>query len=120
MSRGVAMGSRVLIVDDEADICEVLQLVLRAAKYQADFVTSAQRALAVIAEYDLLVTDFRLGPPDVTGLDLARVYKRLRPDGHVILLTGYTDLVSPHVDLVLTKPIDIDRLLSVTKQACAS
>ncbi len=106
------MGARILIVDDEPDIGEMLQ--------QADAVTTAKQALGVLTEYDVLITDFRLGLPDVSGLDLARVYKRSRAKGYVILLTGHTDLVSPYVDLVLTKPIDIDRLLSITKQAVAS
>ncbi|MBQ6210721.1 MAG: response regulator transcription factor [Prevotella sp.] len=67
---------RILIVDDEQDLCEILQFNLNAAGYEADVVFSAEEAVSKgIEQYDLLLLDVMM--PGLSGFELAQ---RLKTD----------------------------------------
>ena len=65
---------RILIVDDESDLCEILKFNLSSAGYQADAAGSASEALDKdLAQYDLLLLDVMM--PGMSGFDLAQHIK---------------------------------------------
>ena len=67
---------RILVVDDEQDLCEILQFNLNAAGYEADVVFSAEEAVSKgIEQYDLLLLDVMM--PGLSGFELAQ---RLKTD----------------------------------------
>jgi CheY-like chemotaxis protein len=82
---------RVLVVDDEPQICEFAALVLRDAGYQVTTAGDGPGAMAVVAEQgapDLLLTDFRM--PQMNGDELAARLRQSLPDLKVLYLTGYS------------------------------
>lgn len=67
---------QILVVDDERDLCEILQFNLSAAGYEVDMAASAAEALDKgLSHYDLLLLDVMM--PGMSGFDLA---SRLRQD----------------------------------------
>jgi len=112
-------GERILIVDDEADILDVLERACRSAGYQvltAQDGASARRVLEQEA-IQACVLDLRL--PDTHGLEIMRYAKQLYPDCEVIILTAYGDLKTSIEALrlgaydYLQKPLDELQLVPV-------
>lgn len=65
---------RILVVDDEADLCEILKFNLDAEGYTTDVAYSAEEALTRdIASYDLLILDVMMG--EMSGFEMARRVK---------------------------------------------
>ena len=64
---------RILIIDDERDLCEILLFNLNAAGYEADAVYSAEEALASVPSYELLLLDVMM--PGMSGFELAERLK---------------------------------------------
>lgn len=61
---------KILVVDDEQDLCEILLYNLKAADYQAEAVYSAEEAIKKdLSQYDLLLLDVMM--PGMSGLELA-------------------------------------------------
>lgn len=82
----------VLIVDDEPEVREFVDRVLRQAGYVTTTAEDGQSALALAAKhdpFDLLVTDVRM--PGMSGDELARRMRMRDPALKVLYLTGYSD-----------------------------
>src|SRR5688572_24935869 len=84
--------ARVLIVDDEPDVCEAIRLVLSDEGYAAVAETCPQRAFERFEteEFDLVVTDVAMAA--LNGLDLCAKITKVRPRLPVILITGRASL----------------------------
>ena len=109
----------ILVVDDEADI-EVLfrqqfRRDLRADRFTMEFAQSAPMALQCIADVGdrspiLVLSDINM--PGMTGLELLRKAKALRPDVPIVMITAYGDAETKRkalesgAEALLTKPID--------------
>ncbi len=77
--------ARILIVDDEQDICEILKFHLEDCGYQADTASSAEEALELdIASYDLLLLDVMMDK--MSGFALASQLKRNEATAHVPII----------------------------------
>jgi len=105
----------IYIVDDDADMREVLSLALEA-KYQVRTFSTAGSALEAI-RYDipdLVLLD--IGLPDMSGVDTLREIKRLSPDVLVVMVTASTDINTAISTMKLgasdymMKPINVDAL----------
>jgi CheY-like chemotaxis protein len=99
MTDGAAVAGRpraALVVDDEADIREILAEILRQEGYRVDTAQSGQDALARLhtGYYDIVLSDIRM--PGMTGMELYRQLKQLRPElaNHFIVVSG-DDLNGP-------------------------
>lgn len=67
-------NKRILVVDDEATLCEALAFNLEAEGYEADTACSAEEALTLdLASYDLFMLDIMMG--EISGTQLARILK---------------------------------------------
>ena len=122
-AKGAADGERhgrILVVDDEADVREVLADVLASQGHTVTLAGGGQEALAYLERdpFDLVITD--LGMPDVNGWDVARAVKSGRQELPVLLLTGWADAVETgvgRVDAVIKKPFDMTKLAAVVNAA---
>lgn len=83
------MSGRVLVVDDERRMAEVVRMVLRRAHVEVELAASGRAALAVIQEggVDLLLSDLRM--PEMDGLELMRAAREVDPELPVILMTAH-------------------------------
>lgn len=104
---------RILAVDDEAFVLELLVMVLRKSGHTVRSAVDGRAALNALQEetFDLVLTD--LSMPDVDGLALAKVIKANNPMQKVVLLTGSrrSRELPPNIDYVLEKPLRIDGLM---------
>jgi CheY-like chemotaxis protein len=97
----------VLLVDDDDLVRAGAAVMLEAFGHSVVQVSSAARALDHLASrehFDVLVTDQRM--PGMTGVDLIRRARFMRPDLPAVLITGYTDAIDPDASVlpVLAKP----------------
>ena len=114
---------RVLVVDDEETIRELLAKTLALAEYDVDLSTDGRAALERlrIIPYDLLITDLKM--PGVDGLTVIKEARRLKPDIPVIIITGFSseasaiEAVNLGVSGYLTKPFRVPRVLGVAAKA---
>ena len=81
---------RVLIVDDEQSICDVLSISLRKEGYEVSAEINPRKALDRFRQqtFDLVLQDLKM--PEMDGLDLLREVKRIRPETVVIIMTAYS------------------------------
>ncbi len=111
-----AKGS-VLIIDDEQEIRESLEQLLRIEGYQADSASTGEEGLKRIDDgvFDLVLLDINL--PDSNGLDLLTSIKHDSPEVVVIMITAYDSSQTAFqaskkgAESYVTKPWDNDKLL---------
>src|SRR2546421_2651070 len=114
---------RVLVVDDEASIRDLLAKTLALAEYDVDLAPDGRTALERlrIIPYDLLITDLKM--PGVDGLTVIRQARRLKADLPGIIITGFSNEASAiqaanlGVSGYLTKPVQAPRVLAVASEA---
>ena len=115
---------RVLVVDDEPSIRELLSKTLSLADYSVDTAADGGTALARLREgqaYDLILVDLKM--PGMDGLMLTRQLKYLKPDLPVIIITGFSTEVSAieainlGVAGYLTKPFRVPQVLAAAAKA---
>ena len=113
----------ILIIDDDVDMCMLLQRFLIKNNYQADAVHTGSKGLLKLSEqkYNLVICDFRLG--DTDGREVLKTVKALYPATPVIIVTGYSD-IRIAVDVVklgaydyVTKPLIPAEVLSIIEKA---
>ena len=122
-------GSRILVVDDETSLREVIGRRLRRAGYEVATAENAEVALALTQlgrpPFDLVITDVHM-PPGMSGLDLATVLIERRPTQRIIIMTSDPDEALRRAALArgpvnfLLKPFELFELEAVVKQALAS
>jgi excisionase family DNA binding protein len=115
--------SRVLVVDDESSIRELLSKTLALAEYDVDTAPDGRAALERLrlGNYDLLIADLKM--PGMDGLTLIREAKRLKADIPVIIITGFStessaiEAVNLGVAGYLTKPFRVPQVLAAAARA---
>ena len=114
---------RVLVVDDEADIRELLDMTLARMGLAADCAGSMAEGMAMLDRnaYDLCLTDMRL--PDGEGLQIVRRIGESRPELPVAVITAHGSMENAVQALkagafdYLSKPVSLDQLRSLVKSA---
>src|SRR5215203_1437731 len=114
---------RVLVVDDEASIRELLSKTLALAEYEVDTAPDGRAAVERLrlGHYDLLIADLKM--PGLDGLSLIREAKRLNADLPVIIITGFSsessaiEAVNLRVAGYLTKPFRVPQVLAAAARA---
>ena len=114
---------RVLVVDDESTIRDLLAKTLALAEYDVDLAPDGRAALdrLRVMPYDLLITDLKM--PGVDGLSVIREARRLKADIPVIIITGFSteasaiEAVNLGVSGYLTKPFRVPRVLAAAAKA---
>lgn len=104
-------NERVLVVEDDVQIAEIIEWNLFAAGYP---VTVVQDGLAALQAFDVLrpaLVTIDLNVPEVSGFRLLTLFKRLAPDIPIIVVTGSTfeeveEIAHAGADDFVTKPFD--------------
>jgi DNA-binding response OmpR family regulator len=109
---------RVLIVEDEPDVADIIRRAVRSASWSPAVVGNGREALLALAgeEYDLLVLD--VGLPDLDGFEVCRQARSRGSRTPVLLLTARNALrdrvtgLDAGADDYLPKPFDVEELLA--------
>ena len=115
-------SAKILIVDDDENIRKVLVAILEDKGYGTEAVGTAREAIKKSDKkfYNLALIDIRL--PDMEGIDLLRKIKDTTPRMRKIIITGYPtlqnamDAVNRGADAYVTKPFDVERVLSTISE----
>jgi len=118
-----ATRPRVLVVDDEASIRDLLAKTLALAEYDVDVAPDGRSALERMRmyPYDLLIADLKM--PGMDGLTVIREAKRYKADLPVIIITGFStessaiEAVNLGVAGYLTKPFRVPQVLAAAAKA---
>lgn len=113
----------VLIVDDDDDTCSNVRDILEEFGCRADAAHDGPSALKLVARrsYDVALLDFKM--PGMDGAALFEQIKRLRPEIVAIMITAHagSDGIQRAIDAgtwkILSKPVDMDNLLSLIRHA---
>lgn len=83
---------RILVIDDEESICQILAVILSKESYLVDTVTTAAQAIEMISEkdFDLVLCDIRM--PDMDGIELLKMLKEEHSSLMVIMMTAFGTL----------------------------
>jgi excisionase family DNA binding protein len=118
-----AARPRILVVDDEQAVRDLLAKTLETADYEVDTAPDGATAIEYLKAngYDLLVTDLRM--PGMDGLSVIREGRRKSADMPVIVITGYSseasaiEAINLGVSGYLTKPFRLPRVLQAAARA---
>jgi two-component system response regulator PilR (NtrC family) len=114
---------KILIIDDEPDICELLEITLNRMGLETHSAQSAAQAQKLLAEhtFNLCLTDMRL--PDGSGLDLVDLIQRKYPGIPIAVITAHGNmetairaLKSGAFDFI-SKPVDLKNLRQLVSSA---
>ncbi len=117
------MKGKILIADDEINICEVLKDILNSSGYDPIVAHNGKEAKKLTKEEmpDIILCDLRL--PDIDGLELLRYFKEKYFDIPVIIMTGYASVDSAVAAMkigaenYLKKPFHVNELMIVIDKA---
>lgn len=116
---------RILVVDDEANICRNCVKILSGLNCEAAYALSGYEALKMMAEhpFEIVITDLKMS--SLGGMELLRRIKETYADTKVIVITGYAT-VSSSVEVMkmgaadyLPKPFTPDELRAAVRQSLA-
>ena len=120
------MAQRIFVVEDDPALSSLLTEILARAGYEVTGVDSAFGLAALVRDLQPAAILLDLGLPFRPGVDLL---SELKADARtaqvpVIVLSGLTEILSEErralAAAVLAKPFDMERLLDVLQQTCAS
>jgi DNA-binding NtrC family response regulator len=111
------MNERILVIDDDPGLSEVIGLLLEREGYAVRLAATLKQGLGVVESgaVDLVVTDLKL--PDGTGLDVIAGVRARRPRLPIIMITSYSSMESAIAALragaadYVIKPFDNEELL---------
>jgi DNA-binding NtrC family response regulator len=116
MTERSGVRSQILFVDDEREILSTVEGYLSDSGYAVTTTDSGRGAIELARgnDFDIVITDLNM--PELSGLELLKAIKEIRPDTEVIIVTGYGSIESAIKALkwggydYLQKPINMERL----------
>jgi DNA-binding response OmpR family regulator len=110
---------RILVVDDDENIREILKDLLIMSGHQVTLSSNGEEALEIFfrEEFDLVTTD--LGMPGISGWEVNRRTKENHPEKPVVIISGWgaqlskEEIKTNKADCVLPKPFSLDQILNI-------
>ena len=117
------MSERVLVIDDDPGLSEVIGMLLEREGYGVERAGTLKEGISCVeaGELDLVITDLKL--PDGTGLDAIAAIRGRHPALPIIMITSYSSMESAIAALragavdYITKPFDNDEFLHAVARA---
>jgi CheY-like chemotaxis protein len=112
------MPKKVLIIDDELEICKMVTETLFDAGYSASYALNGPDGLAMIKKDLPSLVLLDIGMPGMDGIEVMRLIHEQYPSLPVVILTGHRDpetvkkLIALGASEYLTKPIHLETLLN--------
>jgi len=116
------VGKKILIIDDQPDILEVLTEVLEILGHDVVAITSGNNLDKKFKanNFDLVITDYQM--PDMTGIDIAKKINSNYVGIKVYIISGYHQLISEEkmkeygISGLLNKPFDIEEIKRIANE----
>lgn len=114
---------KILVVDDEASIRDILEEALTRGGYTVRSAESAEIAIDILRQESIMVMFLDLKLPGMNGLELCELIRKQNPLAIIHALTGFTDLFGllecrkAGFDDFFTKPVSMKLILETTKEA---
>ena len=110
------MKSKLLLVDDNVSLLEILKIALQDEDYEVDTADNGLSALSVMEKkcYDWLISDIRM--EELNGIGLAKTVKEKYPLTKIILMTAFKfpeRIENLEVERVLEKPVHVEDLCKI-------
>jgi DNA-binding response OmpR family regulator len=120
------LNEKILIVDDEENVCQSVQKILSRKGYSVDNAVSVEEAVKKINDtaFDLVITDLMM--PKTNGLELLQIIRDNYPELAVVMITGYASIESAvkatklGAAAYLPKPFTPVELTEMTEKALAN
>ena len=118
--------AKILVIDDNIDICQLLERFLTKKGYDVETTISGKNGLDMVKKtfYDLIFCDFKLR--DMEGRDVLMKVREISPGTQVAIITGYAD-VKIAVEVIkngafdyVTKPLIPDEIINLIERALAA
>ena len=117
---------KLLIVDDNQDLCESLLDILELKGYEVMTVFSGYQAIAAVKkeQFNLVLMDVKM--PGISGIDTLKILKKISPGLKVIMITAFADDIFYREGLqkgefeVVRKPLNIERFLVLLEKTSNS
>jgi len=117
---------KILVVDDEENVCNSVKKILGRKGYDVSHALSVNDAISLIdsMSFDLVITDLMI--PGTSGLELLQIIRDKYPELDVIMITGYSSIESAvkatklGAKGYLAKPFTPDELTKVTESTLAN
>lgn len=114
---------KILVVDDEQSLREVLSIMLKRAGYAVTSVSDGEEAIEQLQKeiFDLVITDLRM--PNVDGMEVLRAVKSASPETVVLIITAFATADSAVEAMkqgaydYLTKPFQVDEVQLIIRNA---
>jgi two-component system, NtrC family, response regulator HydG len=115
------MSNKILIIDDDLDLCTLLSRFLSKNGFETEMAHSGNKGIAKFSagRYDLVICDYRLG--DMDGINVLKSLRDENPLVKVLMITGYSDIKTA-VEVIkmgafdyIVKPLIPDEVLSIVK-----
>jgi DNA-binding response OmpR family regulator len=119
----MAGGKKILVVDDEAMILEMMKTVFDNAGYEVFTAENAQTALKVLGPENIMVMFLDLSLPGMNGIELCKKIRKENQIAVIFAFTGYSNLFgllecrAAGFDDFFEKPSDIKILLKAVQDA---
>ena len=113
MNQAGSCGRRILLVDDDPGVREVVGFVLGLDHHRVVEARNGKEALGRFEResFDLVITDYAM--PEMNGQELASNLRRLKQEQRILMISGHANLMPQlgrDVDLLLGKPFSIQGL----------
>ncbi len=122
----MADAPTILVVDDNEDLLTTFSMILKRRGFYVETAGNGASAVDKFKEQDFDVTLMDIVMPEMNGVDAFRKIREMRPGATVIMMTAYSEeeLIQTARDegahSIVHKPIRIDQLIEVIKEAAAS
>lgn len=120
---GMIRPARILVIDDEEPVRDVLSRMLRAKGHQVEVASDGDEGIEQFKKqpFDLVFTD--LGMPKLSGWEVGKALKELNPRIPIAMITGWGMELSKEkmnqsgIDLVISKPFNFDQVTQLIYEA---
>jgi len=120
------MSTRILVVDDESEICRLLNEILRDEGYSVDIAQNAEQARQAYAKDDYSLVLLDIWMPDTDGITLLREWSHHQLKCPVVMMSGH-GTIEAAIEATrlgafdfIEKPLSLSKLLQVVKLALAA
>ena len=117
MAQNNIIPRNILVVDDEAYVCDALKMLLTLDGHEVATANSGSEALNIFSQrpFDVVITDYSM--PAMKGDELAAAIKSRKPDQPIVMITAYVEVLTGStkaplngIDVLVSKPFRLEQL----------